>query len=162
MIYLSRSDKLQFGGGLMKNDIIENVVLNAYNNLINLAKNKEYIAGGYFGLIIPKSKLSDLINYVDEIICKLFFMFCKNISNNLTVSDMKFIKYKSFCFNKPSDELIKDCLNIVNNHIKKSSLETTLIEDLNSLKPKYSEIEIRKSLDTIFDILLDYYSLIKN
>ena len=76
---------------------------------------------------------------------------------------MEFIIYKSFCFNNPSNELIKDCFKIVNTKIlnKKSSNNTTLFESLKSLQDKYNEEENSKALNTIFDILLDYYSIVK-
>ena len=98
---------------------------------------------------------------------KLLMNYLKKISNEVKTKvkkdDVDFIEYKSFCFNNPSNELINDCFKIVNNFItnKKSSNKTTLIDSLNSLKNKYSEEELAKSLDTIFDILLDYYTIIR-
>lgn len=96
-------------------------------------------------------------------IYNVFLKFCNEISNKVTKNDIEFIDYKTFISNDPSEELIKDCFDIVNSKItnKKSSNETTLYSLLNSIREKHSKEEIGKSLDTIFDILLDYYSIIR-
>ena len=72
--------------------------------------------------------------------------------------------YKSFCYNEPKKDLIEDCFKIVNNDIKNKQSDkesTTLLKSLSSLQTKYSEEDMEKSLNTIFDILLDYYSIVK-
>ena len=142
-----------------KDLIIQKSVDEAYYKITSIATIKAYISGGYSDLIINK----DNINYVDEIINELFKKISNEIKIKVKKDDVDFIEYKSFCFNNPSNELINDCFKIVNNFItnKKSSNKTTLIDSLNSLKNKYSEEELTKSLDTIFDILLDYYTIIR-
>lgn len=142
-----------------KDLIIQKSVDEAYYKITSIATIKAYISGGYSDLIINK----DNINYVDEIINELFKKISNEIKIKVKKDDIDFIEYKSFCFNNPSKELINDCFKIVNNFItnKKSSNKTTLIDSLNSLKNKYSEEELAKSLDTIFDILLDYYTIIR-
>lgn len=145
------------------NTIINQVVNQAYSDLTGLVDLKATAFGGYFGMIIHESKIEELAQYVDEIINNLYIKFCNVLSGSVTGDDMEFIIYKSFCYNKPSETLIEDCFKIVNNDIKKQSSEkkSTLLESLNSLKSKYSEEDISKALDTIFDILLDYYSIIR-
>ena len=147
-----------------KDTIINQVVNEAYNNLTDLVNLRISAYGGIIGMIIPESKLMELAIYADEIINKLYIKFCNNLHGKIDIDSMKVEFYKSFCCNTPSKELINDCLEIVNNDIKKkqsSSETTTLLNSLNSLKPKHSEEDISKSLNTIFDILLDYYSIIK-
>ena len=144
---------------MSRNQIIQNSINQAYYKLTNIAEIGAYMSGNYFDLIINK----DNYDYADEIINQLFSKIINIIKFNISKDDIEFIEYKSFCFNDPSDELINDCLNIVNSFIKnkKSSNETTLFNSLNSLTNKYSNKEITKSLDTIFDILLDYYTIIR-
>lgn len=146
-----------------KKAIINQVVNEAYKNLTSIAELNANAIGGYFGLIIPEKKIRELISYSDDIVNLLFKKFCNNIANKITDDDMEFIIYKSFCFNDPSSELVQDCFKIVNDNLqnKKSSNNTTLLESLNSLKLNHSEQELEKSLNTIFDILLDYYVIIK-
>ncbi len=146
-----------------KKAIINQVVNEAYKNLTSIAELNANAIGGYFGLIIPEKKIRELISYSDDIVNLLFKKFCNNIANKITDDDMEFIIYKSFCFNDPSSELVQDCFKIVNDNLqnKKSSNNTTLLESLNSLKLNHSEPELEKSLNTIFDILLDYYVIIK-
>ena len=146
-----------------KKAIINQVVNEAYKNLTSIAELNANAIGGYFGLIIPEKKIRELISYSDDIVNLLFKKFCNNIANKITDNDMEFIIYKSFCFNDPSSELVQDCFKIVNDNLqnKKSSNNTTLLESLNSLKLNHSEPELEKSLNTIFDILLDYYVIIK-
>lgn len=146
-----------------KKAIINQAVNEAYKNLTSIAELNVNAIGGYFGLIIPKRKIKELISYSDEIVNLLFKKFCDNIANKITDDDMEFIIYRLFCFNDPSKELMQDCFKIVNDNLqnKKSSNNTTLLESLNSLKPNHSEQELEKSLNTIFDILLDYYLIIK-
>lgn len=146
-----------------KDDIIKKAVNKAYYNLTGIANLKGNVVGGYFGLIIPENDLEELINYADEIINQTFFELCNEIATKVTKDDMDFIMYKSFSFNNPSKNLIDDCFKIVNDIItnKKSSNDTTLQSLLKTLIPNYNKEEIEKSLDTIFDILLDYYTIIK-
>lgn len=146
-----------------KNTIINQAVDKAYNNIIDVVKLKANIYGGYFGLIIPKNDINVIGDYADEIINLVYKKICDEIATKITKDDIEFIMYKTFSMNNPSEELIDDCFKIVNGNIsnKKSSTETTLYTLLNSIKDKYSKEEIGKSLDTIFDILLDYYSIIR-
>ena len=147
-----------------KNTIISQVVNQAYSDFTGLVDLKISALGGYFGMIIHESKLEELMQYADEIINTLYTKFCDILSKSITDDDMEFIIYKSFCYNKPNKDLIDDCFKIVNDDIKnkQSSKETTtLLKSLSSLKAKYNEEDMGKSLDTIFDILLDYYSIAK-
>lgn len=148
-----------------KEAIINQVVNQAYNDLTGMVDLKiSAIIGGYFGMIIRKRKLEKLTPYVDDIINTLYDKFCVNLSKNITDDDMEFIIYKSFCSNKPNKDLIDDCFKIVNNDIKNKQSDkesTTLLNSLSSLQTKYSEEDMEKSLNTIFDILLDYYSIVK-
>lgn len=148
-----------------KEAIINQVVNQAYNDLTGMVDLKiSAIIGGYFGMIIRERKLEKLTPYVDDIINTLYDKFCVNLSKNITDDDMEFIIYKSFCSNKPNKDLIDDCFKIVNNDIKNKQSDkesTTLLNSLSSLQTKYSEEDMEKSLHTIFDILLDYYSIVK-
>lgn len=146
-----------------KETIINQVVNQAYNNLTSLVDLNVFAFGGYFGMIIPKNEFKNLLQYSEEIMENLFQKFCDTLSSKVTTDDMEFVIHKSFCFNNPSNELIKDCFKIVNTKIlnKKSSNNTTLFEFLKSLQDKYNEEENSKALNTIFDILLDYYSIVK-
>jgi len=146
-----------------KKTIINEAVQTAYKNITSIVDLRLMIVGNYFSLMIPESTLKDNIEYADDIINEVFWKLCDELSPKVTKDDMEFIMYKSFVNNEPSDDLIKDCFSIVNNALtnKNSSNRTTIYELLNSLKDKYDKGEISKSLDTIFDILLDYYSIIK-
>lgn len=150
---------------MAKETIINQVVKKAYKDLTGLVDFRVAgIIGGYFGIIIHDSKLEELTPYVDDIINNLYDKFCVNLSKNITDDDMEFIIYKSFCSNKPNKDLIDDCFKIVNNDIKNKQSDkdsTTLLNSLSSLQAKYSEEDMEKSLNTIFDILLDYYSIVK-
>ncbi len=150
---------------MAKETIINQVVKKAYKDLTGLVDFRVAgIIGGYFGIIIHDSKLEELTPYVDDIINTLYDKFCVNLSKNITDDDMEFIIYKSFCSNKPNKDLIDDCFKIVNNDIKNKQSDknsTTLLNSLSSLQSKYSEEDMEKSLNTIFDILLDYYSIVK-
>lgn len=147
-----------------KNTIINQVVNEAYKNLTSLVEIRATAFGGLFGMIIPERKIKELAEYTDEIINNLYIRFCEYLAEKIDTNDMEFILYKSFCYNNPSKDLIEDCFKIVNDNIKKkqsSNETTTLLKSLNSLRSKYNEEDITKALDTIFDILLDYYSIIK-
>ncbi len=148
-----------------KETIINQVVNQAYNDLTGIIDLKILaIIGGYFEMIIHESKLEELTPYVDDIINALYDKFCVNLSKSITNDDMEFIIYKSFCYNEPKKDLIEDCFKIVNNDIKNKQSDkesTTLLKSLSSLQTKYSEEDMEKSLNTIFDILLDYYSIVK-
>ena len=148
-----------------KETIINQVVNQAYNDLTGIIDLKILaIIGGYFEMIIHESKLEKLTPYVDDIINTLYDKFCVNLSKSIKDDDIEFIMYKSFCYNKPNEDLIDDCFKIVNNDIKNKQSDkesTTLLKSLSSLQVKYSEEDMEKTLNTIFDILLDYYSIVK-
>lgn len=148
-----------------KETIINQVVNQAYNDLTGLVDFRVAgIIGGYFEMIIHESKLEELIPYADDIINTLYDKFCVNLSKSIKDDDVEFTMYKSFCYNKPNEDLIDDCFKIVNNDIKNKQSDkesTTLLKSLSSLQVKYSEEDMEKSLNTIFDILLDYYSIVK-
>lgn len=148
-----------------KEAIISQVVKQAYNDLTGLVDFRVAgIIGGYFEMIIHESKLEELIPYADDIINTLYDKFCVNLSKSIKDDDVEFTMYKSFCYNKPNEDLIDDCFKIVNIDIKNKQSDkesTTLLKSLSSLQTKYSEEDMEKSLNTIFDILLDYYSIVK-
>lgn len=146
-----------------KEAIINEAVQTAYKNITSIVDLRLIIVGDYFSLMIPKSILENNIEYADEIINNVFWKLCNELSEKVTNDDMEFIMYKSFVNNNPSEKLIKDCFDIINNILsnKKSSNNTTIFSLLDVLKDKYNEEEVSKSLNTIFDILLDYYSIIK-
>ena len=146
-----------------KKTIINEAVQTAYKNVTSIIDLRLMIVGDYFSLIIPKSILKDNSECVDDIINEVFWKLCDEISPKVTKDDIEFVMYKSFVNNEPSEDLIKDCFSIVNNILtnKNSSNGTTIYELLNSFKDKYDKGEFSKSIDTIFDILLDYYSIIK-
>ena len=135
---------------------INELVNKAYYNLTGIAKTKSTFAGEYLLLIIP----NEYINNTDEILNKLFQKFCIEINKNISLENLD-IQYKSFCNNNPSKELINDCFKLIQNIIinEKSSNEATLYRVLDSLKPIHSEQELKKSFNTVFDILLDYYTI---
>ena len=143
-------------------NLINQTIENAYNNLKNIAELNIFVSNGYFGLIIPENKYYKLSPYVDKIINIVFEKICNDIRDklkNINTSELRFIEYKSFSSNNPSENLINDCYKIIDNFIqnKKDSDETNLLEYLNSLKGKHELEDINKSLDTIFDILLNCY-----
>lgn len=146
-----------------KNTIIDEAVEKAYKNLTGIVDLNILIVGKYFNLIITENLFKEHPEYCDEIIDKLFWKFCSILSNKVTNDDIEFIMYKSFVNNDPSETMINDCFKIVNNILKskKSSNDTTLYNLLDQLKANHNKNEIEKSLDTIFDILLDYYSIIR-
>lgn len=148
-----------------KETIINQVVNQAYSDLTGLVDFRVAgIIGGYFEMIIHESKLEELIPYADDIINTLYDKFCVNLSKSIKDDDVEFTMYKSFCYNKPNEDLIDDCFKIVNIDIKNKQSDkesTTLLKSLSSLQTKYSEEDMEKSLNTIFDILLDYYSIVK-
>lgn len=146
-----------------KEAIINEAVQTAYKNITSIVDLRLIIVGDYFSLMIPNSILENNIEFADEIINNVFWKLCNELSEKVTNDDMEFIIYKSFVNNNPSEKLIKDCFDIINNILsnKKSSNNATIFSLLDVLKDKYNEEEVSKSLNTIFDILLDYYSIIK-
>lgn len=148
-----------------KKTIINQVVNQAYSDLTGLVDFRVAgIIGGYFEMIIHENKLEELIPYADDIINTLYDKFCVNLSKSIKDDDVEFTMYKSFCYNKPNEDLIDDCFKIVNIDIKNKQSDKesiTLLKSLSSLQTKYSEEDMEKSLNTIFDILLDYYSIVK-
>lgn len=141
-----------------KNTIINEAVQKAYKNITSIVDLRAMIVGDYFSLMVSQSN----INYADDIINNVFWKLCDELSKKVTKDDMEFIMYKSFVNNDPSEKLIKDCFSIVNDTLsnKKSSNDTTIFSLLDVLKDKYNKEEVSKSLNTIFDILLDYYSIV--
>ena len=143
--------------------IIDEVVENAYKNITAIADYNLLVSGKYIDLILT-GDIKTYANYLDEIVNKLFWKFCDVLSNKITDDDIEFVMYKTFVNNKPSKELVEDCFKIVNDCIKKknSSENTTIYSLLTPLKEKYSKEEIEKGIDTIFDIILSYYSIKRN
>lgn len=142
---------------------IKTQVNDVYEYLVNIANLDIILAGNYVSAIISFNSVKNDIENIETIIDRVFWKMILELSKYITEDDMSFIIYKSYCLNDPSEDLIKDCFKIVNNELinKKSSNETTIYDLLEKLKNKYDSTEIAKSLDTVFDILLDYYSIVR-
>ena len=135
----------------------------ALKNLKSIIDLKLLLIGDYLPLIVPKDILTSNLEYSEKIINDLFWKFCDELKDNVTNDDIEFIMYKSFVNNNPSDELINYCFEVVNDCItnQKNSETDSLKKLLDPIKDKISEDEFSKSLTTIIDILLDYYSIIR-
>lgn len=114
-----------------KETIINEAVQTAYKNITSIVDLRLLIVDDYFSLMIPESILKNNIEYADEIINNVFWKLCDELSKKVTKDDMEFIMYKSFVNNDPSEKLIKDCFNIVNDILsnKKSSNNTTVLRN---------------------------------
>lgn len=148
---------------MTKQEIINEAVQTAYTNITSIVDLDLIIVGNCVSYIIPQSILKNNSDYIDEIINNVFWKLINEIKSNVTKDDMEFIEFKEFFSKNPSNNLIKDCFNIVNTNLenKKSSDEQSLFSLLKSIETNHPKEEIEKSLDTIFDILLDYYSIIR-
>lgn len=145
-----------------KDTIINQVVETAYIDIIDISKYNFNLIGGYFEIILYKNDIKQIGQYIDEIMDKLVFKFCDEISKKISINDINNFQYVSYCSNRPSEELIDECLKFVNTNIqnKKDSKTTALNIFFNSLQNKFTENELEQTIDTIFDILLNYYSII--
>ena len=114
-----------------KETIINEAVQTAYKNITSIVDLRLLIVDDYFSLMIPESILKNNIEYADEIINTVLWKLCDELSKKVTKDDMEFIMYKSFVNNDPSEKLIKDCFNIVNDILsnKKSSNNTTVLRN---------------------------------
>lgn len=114
-----------------KETIINEAVQTAYKNITSIVDLRLLIVDDYFSLMIPESILKNNMEYADEIINNVFWKLCDELSKKVTKDDMEFIMYKSFVNNDPSEKLIKDCFNIVNDILsnKKSSNNTTVLRN---------------------------------
>ena len=148
---------------MTKQKIINEAVQTAYTNITSIVDLDLIIVGNYVSYMIPQSILKNNPDYIDEIIDGVFWKLMNEIKSKVTRDDIEFIEFKEFLSKNPSSKLIKDCFDIVNTNLKnkKSSNEQSLFLLLKSIENNYPKEEIEKSLDTIFDILLDYYSIIK-
>lgn len=148
---------------MTKQKIINEAVQTAYTNIISIVDLDLIIVGNYVSYMIPQSILKNNPDYIDEIIDGVFWKLMNEIKSKVTRDDIEFIEFKEFLSKNPSSKLIKDCFDIVNTNLKnkKSSNEQSLFLLLKSIENNYPKEEIEKSLDTIFDILLDYYSIIR-
>lgn len=144
-----------------KETIIGQVVEKAYIDLIDISKYKINLIGGYFEIILFRNDIKEIGQYIDEIMNNLVIKFCDTISKRITENDIINFKYKSYCCNQPSKELLDECLKFVNNNItnKKDSKGATLTNFFDSLLPKFTKNELENTIDTVFDILLNYYSI---
>lgn len=71
---------------------------------------------------------------------------------------MEKIEYDSLSMNEVSDSFFEDCLLLIHNAIQqKKSENTPLYVLLQPLKEKYPK-EAEKTIDTLFDILLNGYT----
>ena len=149
---------------MTKQKIINEAVQTAYTNITSIVDLDLIIVGNYVSYMIPQSILKNNPDYIDEIIDGVFWKLMNEIKSKVTRDDIEFIEFKEFLSKNPSSKLIKDCFDIVNTNLKnkKSSNEQSLFLLLKSIENNYPKEEIEKSLDTIFDILLDYYSIIRN
>lgn len=148
---------------MTKQKIINEAVQTAYTNITSIVDLDLIIVGNYVSYMIPQSILKNNPDYIDEIIDGVFWKLMNEIKSKVTRDDIEFIEFKEFLSKNPSSKLIKDCFDIVNTNLKnkKSSNEQSLFLLLKSIENNYPKEEIEKSLDTIFDILLDYYSIIR-
>lgn len=148
---------------MTKQKIINEAVQTAYTNITSIVDLDLIIVGNYVSYMIPQSILKNNPDYIDEIIDGVFWKLMNKIKSKVTRDDIEFIEFKEFLSKNPSSKLIKDCFDIVNTNLKnkKSSNEQSLFLLLKSIENNYPKEEIEKSLDTIFDILLDYYSIIR-
>lgn len=148
---------------MTKQKIINEAVQTAYTNITSIVDLDLIIVGNYVSYMIPQSILKSNPDYIDEIIDGVFWKLMNEIKSKVTRDDIEFIEFKEFLSKNPSSKLIKDCFDIVNTNLKnkKSSNEQSLFLLLKSIETNYPKEEIEKSLDTIFDILLDYYSIIR-
>lgn len=146
-----------------KETILTTVVQNAYDNLIGIAEVGAFVVGNYLDIIIPKDPLEQEHEDLDRIIDLLFWKFCDEIKHNLSKEKMIPIVYQSFCFNEPRQELIDDCFKVVNEALfhEENGHHTTFYSLLNSLSLNHKQEDLEQTLNTIFDILLDYYIAIK-
>lgn len=133
-----------------KQKIIDEAVLKAYDNLVTIANLKANLSAGYIESLasfLPKESYQ----YLDEIIDKLFWKFCLeiNTSKKLDISN-----FHSLCFNIVENEVFNDCLKVIEDCLANKNNEKNLFSLLNPLKEKYPSTNI---MDTIFDILIDYY-----
>jgi uncharacterized protein YejL (UPF0352 family) len=151
------------GEYMTKQKIINEAVQTAYTNITSIVDLDLIIVGNYVSYMIPQSILKNNPDYIDEIIDGVFWKLMNEIKSKVTRDDIEFIEFKEFLSKNPSSKLIKDCFDIVNTNLKnkKSSNEQSLFLLLKSIENNYPKEEIEKSLDTIFDILLDYYSIIR-
>lgn len=148
---------------MTKQKIINEAVQTAYTNITSIVDLDLIIVGNYVSYMIPQSILKNNPDYIDEIIDGVFWKLMNEIKSKVTRDDIEFIEFKEFLSKNPSSKLIKDCFDIVNTNLKnkKSINEQSLFLLLKSIENNYPKEEIEKSLDTIFDILLDYYSIIR-
>lgn len=148
---------------MTKQKIINEAVQTAYTNITSIVDLDLIIVGNYVSYMIPQSILKNNPDYIDKIIDGVFWKLMNEIKSKVTRDDIEFIEFKEFLSKNPSSKLIKDCFDIVNTNLKnkKSSNEQSLFLLLKSIENNYPKEEIEKSLDTIFDILLDYYSIIR-
>ena len=148
---------------MTKQKIINEAVQTACTNITSIVDLDLIIVGNYVYYMIPQSILKNNPDYIDEIIDGVFWKLMNEIKSKVTRDDIEFIEFKEFLSKNPSSKLIKDCFDIVNTNLKnkKSSNEQSLFLLLKSIENNYPKEEIEKSLDTIFDILLDYYSIIR-
>lgn len=150
-------------GGIMdKESIINQVVEKAYMDLKDIVNLNCYVLGGYFEMIIPESKVKELSFYTDEIVNQLFEKFCLQISKKITKADIQSISYYSYCFAIPNQQILAECFEFVNNAIfnNNGDKEKKLYPFLKKLETKYNK-DAEEYLNIVFDILLDYYSIIK-
>ncbi len=148
-----------------KETTLTTVVQNAYDNLTGIAEVGAFVVGSYLDIIIPKDHENHKSEEIDEIINLLFWKFCDELQSKALKRNMDPVTYQSFCFNEPRQELIDDCFRIVNYALSDENTHTrstTFYSLLDSLTVNYDHEDLEQVLNTIFDILLDYYIAVKN
>lgn len=134
-----------------KEQIINNAVTKTFTNLVAITEVKASFTSGYIETIAGfLSKES--YEYLDDIIDKLFWKFCQDKKN--FKNEPYIFNYRTFCFNEPAQELLIDCLVLVRDCVKNKNNEKTLFSLLEPLREKYPSSNV---VDTVFDILLNYY-----
>ena len=153
MLYLCSSD-IESGKYMNKEKIINDAVMQAYNNLVAITEVRASFTSGYIETIagfLPKESYE----YLDEIINKLFWKFCQDKDN--FKNEPNIFNYQTFCLNAPNEEVLIECLALVRNCIQNKNNEKTLFSLLEPLKEKYPPSMHTNVVDTVFDILLNYY-----
>ena len=153
MLYLCSSD-IESGKYMNKEQIINEAVTKAYNNLVAITEVKATFTSTYIETIasfLPKESYE----YLDEIIDKLFWKFCKDKKN--FKNEPYIYNYRTFCLNEPNEEVLIECLALVRDCIQNKNNEKTLFSLLKPLREKYPSSMNTNVVDTIFDILLNYY-----
>ena len=133
---------------------INEIVEETYENLITVAQLKIHVMGGYFPLLVEKMKKEEIGIYFDEVVHRLFWKFCSTLDRKIKGEKKE---YDFLSMSEVSDAFFEECILLIHNAIQQKKSETTpLYVLLKPMKEKYPN-EVEKTLDTLFDILLNNY-----